>query len=609
MNNWNIGKRISAGFGLVLALAAALGAFSYWRLHIIDTSADRIAVDALPGAVISGELQSDSALYYAKHLASVLSKDRGETNRLENDIRDLRTRNDETLQRYEKTIVQSRDRELFTAITTHHAAYMAASEEVLRLSAALKNEEAAAVLNKQLTPAFRQYQAAVDATVAYNRASGDEASKSILEAVSSAKLAILIVIGFTLVIGIVVALLVTRSITQPLSVAMDLVSKVSQGDVSAKAKISGKDEFGRMIGAMNGMVENLQASATVATRISEGDLTVRAHVLGEKDMLGRALESMIENLSSTVGQVTTAADQVSRGSQEMSATSQQLSEGASEQSASAEQSTASMEQMTASIQQNADNARQTDKIASKAAEDAREGGESVTRTVTAMREIAAKINIIEEIARKTDLLALNAAVEAARAGEHGKGFAVVASEVRKLAERSQLAAAQISTLTAEGVTVAEGAGELLAKLVPDIRKTAELVREISAASAEQSTGAAQVNKAMQQLDQVIQQNAAASEEMASTAEELSSQAELLQSSIGFFRVSNSGPRAELRVSTQRRTRPVSRPIASPAVRPTGRGTAQQLNKLSSAVRPEGAFIDLEEGKGSADSRDQEFAAY
>jgi len=174
-----------------------------------------------------------------------------------------------------------------------------------------------------------------------------------------------------------------------------------------------------------------------------------------------------------------------------------------------------MEQMAASVQQNADNARQTDKLASMAAEDAKSSGEAVTRTLQAMKQVAEKINIIEEIARKTDLLALSAAVEAARAGEHGKGFAVVASEVRKLAERSQTAAAEINRLTTEGV------------------KTAELVREIAAASGEQSTGATQVNKAIQQLDQVIQQNAAASEEMASTAEELASQAEVLQSVTDF----------------------------------------------------------------------------
>jgi methyl-accepting chemotaxis protein len=194
-----------------------------------------------------------------------------------------------------------------------------------------------------------------------------------------------------------------------------------------------------------------------------------------------------------------------------------------------------MEQMTSNIRQNADNAQQTEKIALKSATDARDGGKAVSETVAAMKEIAGKISIIEEIARQTNLLALNAAIEAARAGEHGKGFAVVASEVRKLAERSQAAAGEISHLSTTSVEVAERAGEMLTKLVPDIQRTAELVQEISGASNEQNSGAEQINKAIQQLDQVIQQNASASEEMASTAEELSSQAEHLQESIAFFK--------------------------------------------------------------------------
>ena len=198
-----------------------------------------------------------------------------------------------------------------------------------------------------------------------------------------------------------------------------------------------------------------------------------------------------------------------------------------------------MEQMASNIKQNADNAQQTEKIALKAADDAKEGGHAVGETVSAMKEIASKISIIEEIARQTNLLALNAAIEAARAGEHGKGFAVVASEVRKLAERSQTAAGEINNLSASSVEVAERAGEMLEKIVPDIQKTAELVQEINAASNEQRAGANQINQAIQQLDQVIQQNAAASEEMASTSEELLSQAEQLQSTIGFFKIDGS----------------------------------------------------------------------
>jgi len=197
-----------------------------------------------------------------------------------------------------------------------------------------------------------------------------------------------------------------------------------------------------------------------------------------------------------------------------------------------------MEQMTSNIKQNADNAQQTQSIAVQAAKDAESGGDAVHNAVEAMKNIAEKISIIEDIARQTNLLALNAAIEAARAGEHGKGFAVVAAEVRKLAERSGAAAAEISELSSSSVQVAEDAGNMLKKMVPDIQKTAELIQEIAAASNEQNAGAAQINKAIQQLDQVVQQNASASEEMASTSEELSSQAEQLMSTMTFFRVSS-----------------------------------------------------------------------
>jgi len=241
-----------------------------------------------------------------------------------------------------------------------------------------------------------------------------------------------------------------------------------------------------------------------------------------------------------------------------------------------------MEEMAATIKQNTDNAQQTEKIALKSAEDAIGSGKAVTETVGAMREIAGKISIIEEIARQTNLLALNAAIEAARAGEHGKGFAVVASEVRKLAERSQTAAGEISKLSVSSVQVAEKAGELLSKLVPDIKKTAELVQEISAASAEQNTGVEQVNKASQQLDQVIQQNAGAAEEMSSMAEELSSQAEQLQSSISFFKLgfetSRDKPALRPRKVTSRPAVKVNEPV--PKARAAAEGITLAMEDAS-----------------------------
>ena len=165
----------------------------------------------------------------------------------------------------------------------------------------------------------------------------------------------------------------------------------------------------------------------------------------------------------------------------------------------------------------------------------------MAETIEAMRAIAEKISIIEEIAYQTNLLALNAAIEAARAGEHGKGFAVVATEVRKLAEKSQAAAKEISTLASSSMSVAERSGQVLRDLVPSIRKTADLVQEVAAASAEQSSGVAQVNKAMARVDQVTQRNASAAEELASTAEEMAAQAQALEQLVAFFRSTEDSP--------------------------------------------------------------------
>ena len=271
----------------------------------------------------------------------------------------------------------------------------------------------------------------------------------------------------------------------------------------------------------------------------DGDLSRRIALDGKEGffkMLGEGVNQLLVIISDGLNEVRSALAGLNSASDQVSSTAQSLSQAATEQAAGVEETSASIEQMTASIAQNTDNAKVTDAIATRAAQEANEGGEAVKATVAAMKQIAKKIVIIDDIAYQTNLLALNAAIEAARAGEHGKGFAVVAAEVRKLAERSQIAAQEIGEVATNSVELAERAGKLLGEMVPNIKKTSDLVQEITAASEEQASGVGQINASMSQLNQTTQQNAAASEQLAATAEEMSSQTEQLQQTMAFFKL-------------------------------------------------------------------------
>jgi methyl-accepting chemotaxis protein len=369
-------------------------------------------------------------------------------------------------------------------------------QEVQRLAFAGKTKEAALLLVQQERPKWRDVKSVIQDLIKVQKQIFDVKKGQELGDISNKRMFLLITFLVAVTVFIALSVVIARTITQPLNDAMIVANELAKGDLRLQINVGSSDETGMVLAA---------------------------------------LKQMVEKLRNVVSDVKSAADNVASGSKQLSAGSEQLSRGTTEQAASAEEASASVEEMNATIQQNADNALQTERIAFKSAADAAESGKAVNESVAAMKAIAGKISIIEEISRQTNLLALNAAIEAARAGEHGKGFAVVAAEVRKLAEKSQVAAREISTLSGSSVQIAERTGSMLAKLVPDIQKTSELVQEISAASKEQSGGASQINSAIQQLNQVVQLNAGAAEEMSSTAEELASQAEQLQGTIAFFK--------------------------------------------------------------------------
>ncbi len=440
--------------------------------------------------------------------------------------------------------------------------------EYLKLVRDGQRDKAMAVM-KEMERHYETHRQAIGSVVEYATRRGETAEKEVKEKVSTATTAILIGTAVAMVLGVLLALFLTRTIVGALIQGVTFAQSIAGGHLTGTVNLDQKDELGQ---------------------------------------LADALRKMVEKLREVVNDVRNASDQVAAGSNELSDGAQNLSQGATEQAASVEETSAAMEQMAANIANNTETSQATEKIAHKASKDAEEGGLAVNEAVTAMKEIASKISIIEEIARQTNLLALNAAIEAARAGEHGKGFAVVAAEVRKLAERSQTAAGEISHLSATSVEVAERAGGIINKLVPDIRKTAELVQGIASASQEQTQGAQQINAAIQQLDQVIQQNAGAAEEMSATSEELSAQAEMLAHAIGFFQVGEGAGRVGGGATRRRPATTTARPAALPSASRAKPGLTKQIAKRPTTPgKAGGAGVDLDMRDPAHDSnRDDEF---
>jgi methyl-accepting chemotaxis protein len=531
-----VGMKLTVAFLAVLSLTTGLGVFSIIELRNVNAAAAELESTWLPSVALLGSLRNTMNQHRRAELLHVFARTEAEKladeARMSAFLESIREQED----KIRPLMVSEDQRNLFEAFLKAWNGHLGTVKQLVQLSREHKEEETRDLVRGKTREELERVQDLIDDLVDLTRRSGAAAAKGAESTYVSARSLIAVALVSSLLLGLVLATLIARVIARPLALAASAANRMAEGDVDITIEAPSKDESGQVLLSMQRMVRATKEMVSVATAIADGDLTVEVRPRSERDALGRSLTAMIQKLSEIIRETRAGASSLASASAQVSSSSQTLAQGASEQASSVAETAAGLDQMNASIAENAESSRRADQMTRKGTEDADESGKAVLETVKAMRAITEKISFIDEIAYQTNLLALNAAIEAARAGDHGRGFAVVAQEVRRLAERSQAAAKEIVGLTAVSLHVADKAGEKLSELVPTIRKTAELVQRVAAASNEQSASVGQMTKTMAEVDQVMQKTAEATEELSATAEELAAQAESLQQLVDYFQI-------------------------------------------------------------------------